>query len=318
MEPETIVLLESDCPLDAPTCQALNSAGYTLRHIVTEDEGAIAEACRAASAVMTFMTPVRKCVIERMERCKIVVRLGVGYDSVDFAYARTRGIPVSNIPDYCMGEVADEALAMALALLRCLPFLDGFVRGGGWKPKLPYPIRSAEATTFGIIGLGRIGRATLAHAKGFPFRFVAYDPYLAPEEFARLGAESLSLEEILKQSDILSLHTPLTPETNQLLNAERLSLMKPTAILVNTARGKIVDTVALAAALREGRLGAAGIDVFEDEPLPDDHPLLSAPNLLLAPHWAWHSSESKERLHKMGGEEALRGLRGEPLRSCVN
>lgn len=318
MEPETIALLESDCPLDAPTCHALEAAGYALRHVLTEDEEEIAEACRTASAVMTFLTPVRERVIERMERCKAIVRLGVGYDSVDYEYARKRGIPVSNIPDYCMGEVADEALAMALALFRCLPFLDGFVRGGGWKPELPYPIRSAETTTFGIIGLGRIGRTALARAQGFPFRFVACDPYLAEQEFARLGAEPLSLEEILKQSDILSLHTPLTAETNQMLNAERLRLMKPTAILVNTARGKIVDAEALAKALQEGRLGAAGMDVFEDEPLPPDHPLRSAPNVVLAPHWAWHSAESKERLHKMGGEEALRGLRGEPLRSCVN
>jgi D-3-phosphoglycerate dehydrogenase len=147
---------------------------------------------------------------------------------------------------------------------------------------------------------------------------VAHDPYLEEGAFREMGTEPLSLEETLKQSDVLSLHTPLTAETHHLLNAERLSLMKPTSILINTARGKIVDTVALAEALKNCQLGAAGIDVFEEEPLPEDHPLRTSPNTLLSPHWAWHSTESELRLHKMGAEEALRGLRGETLRSRIN
>ena len=313
-----VVVLEADCLLNFSTCQMLEEAGCRLIHVFDAEDESLLVSCRKADAVLTFLTPISAKVIEAMEQCKSIVRLGVGYDSVDFQTAKRCGIPVSNIPDYCMGEVADHAMALALALTRGLPTLQKTLEGGGWFPRLPFPMRSSAEMTFGIIGLGRIGRATAERAKAFHFRLVAHDPYLEAESVRALGIDPLSLEETLAQSDVLSLHTPLTPETHHLLNAERLAFMKPTSILINTARGKIVDTMALAESLTQGRIGAAGIDVFEAEPLPEDHPLRSCPNTLLTPHWAWHSTESELRLHKMGAEEALRGLLGESLRSCIN
>ena len=194
---------------------------------------------------------------------------------------------------------------------------DRCVHEGVWKPKLPHPMPAFEAMKFGVLGFGRIGRLTIARARGFGFRLLACDPYL-PDDGFPADVRRVALEQLLTQSDILSLHVPLTPETRRLLNAERLSLMKPTSILINTARGQIIDTKALVGALNGGGIAAAGIDVFEEEPLPVDHPLLSCPNALVTPHYAWHSCESRPKLYLMAVEEAIRGARGEPLRSCVN
>jgi D-3-phosphoglycerate dehydrogenase len=312
------VLLEGDCPLSSEACALLEAAGATLLHTEKTDSESLAPLCREADAVLTFLTEVRAPVLQAMERCKIVVRLGVGYDSIDYETARRHGIAVSNIPDYCTEEVADHALALALSLFRELPFLHDTLRHERWNPRLPYPMPPCDESVFGLIGLGRIGRAAAARARAFGFRLLAHDPYASEATFSDCGATSASLEEVLETADILSLHTPLTPETFHILNVARLRLMKPTAIVVNTARGKCIDTVALAKALEEGHLGAAGIDVFEEEPLPKEHPLRHAPRVLLTPHWAWHSARSQRKLHRMGVEEALRGVREEPLRSCVN
>jgi len=273
-------------------------------------------------------------VIERLRRCRAIIRIGVGYDNIDIEAARKRGIAVCNVPDYCQGEVADHAMALALSLARSLPFLDRCVRQGVWKPALPHPMPAFEVMSFGVLGYGRIGRRTISRARGFEFRLLACDPYVPAEDFPADVAR-VPIEELLAQSDVLSIHAPLTPETKHLLNADRLALMKPTAILINTARGAIVDTQALVEALQSGRIAAAGLDVFEEEPLPvsgaarDDrdlsdrkhaagHPLLSCPNALLTPHYAWHSRESRPKLYLMAVEEAIRAARGEPLRSCVN
>lgn len=304
--------------LSAEATALLEAEGAQVRFLPMVEAEELAEACRDADAVITFMTPVTAPAIMVMKRCRIIARLGVGYDSVDFETARQASIPVTNVPDYCTEDVADHALALALMLSRGLPFLDRAVREDVWLPQLPYPIPTSEEQTFGVIGFGRIGKMALARARGFGFRLAACDPYVADAEFAAAGVTRLSLEDVLAESDILSLHVPLTTETYHLLNAERLARMKPTAIFVNTARGAAVDNNALAEALLQKRLGAAGLDVFEEEPLPDTHPLRSLPNVVLSPHFAWHSTRAERRLHLLGAEEVVRALRGEPLRCCIN
>jgi D-3-phosphoglycerate dehydrogenase len=272
---------------------------------------------RDADALLVIGFAVTADVIQQLRRCKVIIRLGVGYDNIDAEAARERGIPVCNVPDYGSDEVADHAMALALGLARAVPFLDRCVRQGSWKPTLPYPMPGFAQMQFGVLGCGRIGRATLERARCFRFPLLACDPYV-PEADIPPDVRRCSLEELLASADILSLHVPLTRETRHLLNAARLALMKPTAILVNTSRGPVVDTSALAEALRQGRLAAAGLDVFEEEPLPVAHPLLSCPNVLVTPHHAWHSQESRRKLYLLAVEEAIRGVRGEPLRSCVN
>ncbi len=296
----------------------IEEAGGTVIHLDSLDPEVIAGACSDASAVMAILAPIPASVINRLEKCKVIVRVGVGYDSVDVEAARERGIPVCNVPDYCTDEVADHTLALTLALARALPLLDRSLRVQTWKPVLPYPIHSSENLTFGVVGFGRIGRAAVQRARVFEYRLAACDPYAAPEVFAEEGVARMDIDTITACADILSLHAPLTPETDRLFDAARLSKMKTGAILINTARGQLVDNHALAEALAGGRLAAAGIDVFEEEPLPPDHPLLACPTALLTPHYAWHSAESERRLHRRSAEEVARALRGRPLHCSVS
>jgi D-3-phosphoglycerate dehydrogenase len=304
----------ADYPLVA--LEALTASGIPFVDADTAG-GDPLDPIRDAEVLLVTWLPVTAEVIAQLRRCKVIIRIGVGYDNIDSEAARRRGIAVCNVPDYCTGEVADHAMAMALAQARALPFLDRCVRQGTWKPTLPHPMPAFEEMNFGVLGYGRIGRSTIARARGFGFHLMACDPYIAETEFPS-DVRRRTLEELLTEADILSLHVPLTPETRHLLDAERLARMKPSAILINTARGSVIETPALVEALLTGRIAAAGIDVFEEEPLPLDHPLLSCPNALVAPHYAWHSRESKPKLYLMAVAEAIRGVRGEPLRGCVN
>jgi D-3-phosphoglycerate dehydrogenase len=270
-----------------------------------------------AEVIMVAFFKVTADVIARLKRCRVIMRMGVGFDNIDVDAATRRGIAVCNVPDFCTAEVADHAVSLALALARALPYLDRCVRDGIWKAALLRQIPAFYAMRFGVLGFGRIGRLAVARARPFGFRLLACDPYISDAEVPD-DVRRVPLEELLEQSDILSLHVPLTEETRHILDAERLAMMKSSAILVNTSRGPVVDIDALVEALRSGRLAAAGLDVVEQEPLPLDHPLLALPNVLVSPHYAWHSRESAPRRYVMAVEEALRAVRGEPLRNCVN
>jgi D-3-phosphoglycerate dehydrogenase len=295
----------------------VEAAGGKVDHLDSVDPEEIAEQCRDADAIMAILAPIPAVVVERLEHCKVIVRVGVGFDSVDVEAARARHIPVCNVPDYCTDEVADHALALTLALSRAIPFLDRSVRVETWKPIIPYPIHSFENLTFGVVGFGRIGRAAIQRARGFDYRLAACDPYVDADVFSEEGVTCMDIDTITAAADILSLHCPLTPETDHLFDAARIAKMKAGAILINTARGQVVDNHALAEALASGRLAAAGIDVFEEEPLPPDHPLMACSNALLTPHYAWNSFEAEHRLHRRAAEEVARALKGEPLRCPV-
>jgi D-3-phosphoglycerate dehydrogenase len=271
-----------------------------------------------ADALLVQWTPITSEIIASLKKCKIIVRYGIGVDNVDLAAAKTRGIAVCNVPDYGVNEVADHALALTLALARQLPTIDRRLRGGVWKLTPDNPMPAFREMTFATLGLGRIGRATLERARAFKFRLAACDPLATDEFFLKANVTKFSLDELFASADVLSLHCPLTPETRHIVNAQRLAQMKPSAILINTARGALVDTLALANALKSGTLAAAGLDVFETEPLPDDHPLRDCANALLTSHVAWFSDASVGQLQKLAAEEVARGLRGEPLKNQVN
>lgn len=275
-----------------------------------------AEMLTSADALLVIWFDANATVIGELDRCKIIIRAGIGHDNIDSVAAAGRGIPVCNVPDYCIDEVADHAMALALTLARRIPQLDASVRAGDWTTAITIP--AYQDMTFGIVGLGRTGKAVARRARGFGFNVVACDPYIADSDFESAGAQPVDFDTILQQSDILSVHTPLNAETRGLIGAQHLQRMKPDAILINTARGPIVDTIAVAEALNEGSLAGAGIDVFETEPLPPDHPIRSCSNAVLTPHYAWHSARSKRLLWVRSAEEIVRALRGEPLKSCVN
>lgn len=295
----------------------LERAGFQVRTAQCRTPADVLAAARGADALLVQWAPLTAEVIGQLT-ARVIVRYGIGVDNVDLPAATARGLPVCNVPDYCIEEVADHALALALALGRQLPQTHARTLAGEWKITPPAPVRAFREMTFACAGFGRIARAVLARAKGFGFRVAAYDPYVPAAQFAAAGVTSLALEELFPAADVLSLHLPLGDATRHFLNAARLGQLPSGALVVNTSRGGLIDTVALAQALTAGRIGGAGLDVFETEPLPADHPLRRAPNTLLTSHTAWYSEASVPRLQRLAAEEVVRALRGEPLRNQVN
>jgi D-3-phosphoglycerate dehydrogenase len=296
----------------------LAEAGCALSVAQAKTPAEVIQAAAGANGLLVQWAPVNAEVIQTLAHCRIIVRYGIGTDNVDLAAAWRANIPVCNVPDYGIEEVADHAMALALALARQLPLIDRRLRAGGWKLTPDATMPPFNEMTFATAGFGRIARAVHERARGFKFQLVASDPFVSEEQFGGSGVIKVQNEELFASADILSLHLPLTQETRHFVNAPRLAAMKPHAILINTARGPLVDTIALADALRARRIAAAGIDVFETEPLPMDHPLRSCDNGLLTSHVAWFSEKSMPRLQRLAVEELVRGLRGEPLHHRVN
>lgn len=313
-------VVTSDCLFEStdPEREALRGVAelVVLRQYPGREE--FLRVARDADAVISQMAPLDAPVIEGLERCRAIVRYGVGVDSVDVAAATRKGIAVCNVPDYCTDEVADHTLTLALALIRKLPASIDYLRGGGWTHEPLRPIRRLSSLVFGLYGFGRIARAVAQRAAAFGFRLVAYDPYVPEDAFRRLGAERVEAGALLARSDLLSLHMPLTGETRHLMSRDSLGKVKRGALLVNTARGGLVDTAALVEALDRGQVGGAALDVLETEPIPPDHPLWSRANVLMTPHLAWYSEEALTQLQRSVGEECARVLRGEPPKNAVN
>jgi D-3-phosphoglycerate dehydrogenase len=273
----------------------------------------VIQAAANADALLVQWAPITAEVIASLTRCQVIVRYGIGVDNIDLASAKARGIPVCNVPDYGIDEVADHAMALALAAARQLRPIEDRIRQGTWKITPVGLMPAFRDMTFATAGFGRIARAVLERARGFRFKLAAYDPYVPASVFQELGVAQLSRQGLFTESDIVSLHLPVTPDTRHMVNAQTLGEMKKTAILVNTARGPLVDLAALAAALHEGRIAAAGLDVFETEPLPAGNPILGAPNALLTSHTAWYSEKSVPTLQRKAAEEVIRALDRQPL-----
>jgi D-3-phosphoglycerate dehydrogenase len=282
----------------------------------SEDE--IIALAQQADAVLNCYAKMTARVIEALKRCRIIARYGIGVDNVDLAAASKAGILVTNVPDYCIDEVSDHALALLLALARRIAAADGAVKAGAWDVVAHAGIRRLRGQTLGLLGFGKVGRALASKVQSLGMKVLAYDPYLQPELITRNGAEAISLDRLLAEADAISIHVPLSPETRKLIGQRELARMKPAAFLINTSRGGIVDEEALAVALKEGRLGGAALDVLSVEPPPPDHPLRQAPNIILTPHLAFYSRESVIELQTKAAEEVARALKGEHPRSPVN
>ncbi len=296
----------------------LAAAGAELVVAQCKTPEAVIAATRDADALLVQWAPVNAAVIAALTRCKVIIRYGIGVDNVDLAAAKARGIPVCNVPDYGVDEVASHAVALALALRRQLPQIDRRLRGGTWKITPDQPMPALRDSTFATAGFGRIARAAHEMMRGFGGQRITYDPFVGAEAMAAVGVEKVDLEQLFTRADILSLHLPLSAETRHFVSAARMAQMKKHAIIVNTARGPLVDTVALAAALQAGTIAGAGLDVYEKEPIEKEHPLFACPSALLTSHVAWYSESSIPRLQQLAAEETVRGLRGEPLKNQVN
>lgn len=297
----------------------LADAEATVEALHDETQAGLEEAVRGADAVVVLARRLDRAAIRAMQRCRLILTLSVGYDCVDVPAATEALIPVSNTPAYCTDEVATHALTLLVALARKLPLIIPKTRTGHWDYTFTRPIHSLHGRLLGIIGLGKIGRALAPKARALGLRLGAYDPYLDDDIFALAGVQPYrDLEDLLREADFLSIHAPLTAETRGMLDAAAFAAMKSSAVLINTARGPIIDERALAEALRQGRLAGAGIDVLADEPPPADHPLLHLDNALVTPHVAWYSEESYEANVEQAMDELLRALQGKRLRWTVN
>jgi D-3-phosphoglycerate dehydrogenase len=291
---------------------------FVEKECLTEE--ALIEACSQADAILALREPFTERVLKELKRCRVISRFGVGLDSIDVPAATRAGIRVTNVPDSNIDEVSTHSLAMILGLLRKLKKYDAAVRAGRWDSLADGAgIRRLNQLTLGIIGFGRVGREVARKAKPFGWSIAAYDPYLAPETIQSQGVAPVALEEIIKSADILTLHIPLTPETANILSAERISRMKPGSFVVNVSRGGLVDEDALCAALLSGHLAGAGIDTVAREPMPPDHCLLQFDNnLYLSPHAAHFSQSSYTEVRSKAFADVARVLRGEEPIYAVN
>jgi D-3-phosphoglycerate dehydrogenase len=301
-----------------PERAVLEPLGVELRPRQCRSEEEIIALAQDAEAVLNCYAKMTARVIEHLNRCKIIARYGIGVDNVDLAAASKARILVTNVPDYCVDEVSDHALALLLALARRITAADGAVKAGTWEVVAHAGIRRLRGQTLGLLGFGKIAKAVASKVQPLGMKVLVYDPYLEAELISRYGAEAVSLDRLLAEADAISIHVPLSPETRNLIGERELALMKSAAFLINASRGGIVDEYALAAALKEGQLGGAALDVLSVEPPPADHPLRQAPNIILTPHLAFYSRESVIELQTKAAEEVARALKGEPPRSPVN
>jgi D-3-phosphoglycerate dehydrogenase len=272
----------------------------------------ILAAARDADALMVCYAKLPSDLIRQLARCKVIGRTGLGVDNIDLAAARERKIIVTYVPDYCMAEVSDHAMALLLALARKVPFANAMVQSGRWEMAAIAPIHRLNGQTLGLVGFGHIPRALVPKAKAFGLRVLAYDPFVARNVLASLGVEGVGLDALLSSSDFVSIHAPLTPETRGMFNAGAFAKMKTGARLINTARGPIIDEKALIEALDSGRLAGAALDVVETEPPPKDSPLIGRPNVVLTPHTAFYSVEALEELQTKCATDVARVLTGQP------
>jgi D-3-phosphoglycerate dehydrogenase len=316
-----VQIVVSDCDHESmkPEETVFAAAGLTFQQFrcVTEEE-TIAQ-CKGAAIVLNQYAPFTAKVFAALEpELRQVVRYGVGINNVDVDAATAHGVQVCNVPDYGVQEVSNHALALILAHARKITLMNERTSAGAWDYSLSIPIRRMSELTVGIIGFGRIGSALARKLAPLACRVIAYDPAYGPRSPQMRGAEWVPFDQVVEESDFLTLHCPLTPTTLHMFDAVVLGRMKRTAFLINTARGGIIDEVALADALGRGTLAGAALDVVEREPLLAESPLRTLPNCLLTPHMAWYSEEAGLELKRKVAEEAVRFWRGERVRYPVN
>ncbi|MFO8041664.1 MAG: C-terminal binding protein [Alkalispirochaeta sp.] len=318
-----VVLLGNRLFMKFPDVEYFRTRATEANATIVSTEGysedQILEELQDAAAIVLIGHPVTAQMISAARRCRLIMTLSVGYDVVDVQAATAQGIPVSNCPLYCSEEVAQHAVTLALTVGRKIHELIPHTRSGGWDYKQVRPIHTLRNRRYGIIGLGRIGRHSARLAQGLGMQVVAYDPYVDDDIFEMLAVErSYELFPMLESVDYLTVHSPLTDETYHLLDEAALAVMQPHSVVVNTARGAIVDVPALERALASGNIGGAGIDVLETEPPVGTEAILTLPNAVVTPHIAWYSEESHHQNMVLGMDELIRVLNGLRPRYVVN
>jgi D-3-phosphoglycerate dehydrogenase len=298
--------------------EILEPAGHTVVEHYCRTAEEVAERCVEAEGVLNTYVPVPETTLSALTRCRAIARFGIGLDTIDLEAADRLGIAVTNVPDYCTGEVADHTLALLLAVQRRIVQLDRDVHRGGWNAFAAGPIRRLDGASLGLVGAGRIPRAVARRAEAFGLRVLAYDPHLSEEAWPEHIERRVSLDALVEDSDFVSVHAPATPGTHHIVDERLLRRMRPHAILINTARGALVDSDALARALRDGWIAGAGLDVVEQEPLGAEHALRAIDQVVLTPHTAFYSEESLRELQQKAAEQLRAALAGQRPQYLVN
>jgi D-3-phosphoglycerate dehydrogenase len=296
--------------------ELLDPLGAELVVAPSTDAETLAGLAREADALLVCYAPIPATVVAAAAEagCRVISRYGIGFDNVDVEAATRAGIVVTNVPDYCLDEVADHTLALLLASTRGIVTAAEAVREGGWAWGVT--LHSLQGRVLALIGIGRIGTKVAERAHAFGLRVVAYDPFV---QASPPGVELVaSLEEALAVADMVSLHLPLSAENRHVIRDETIAAMERSPVLINTSRGGLVDLDAVRRALDDGRLSSAALDVTDPEPLPADHPLRTHPKAIVTPHMGYYSEEAQAELQRRAAEEVVRALRGEPPRSPVN
>jgi len=301
-----------------PAEQVLADLNVELIRAETPDQDAILAVARNAEALFVTYAQITADVIAGLENCKVIGRFGVGTDNIDIEAATNAGIVVTYAPLYCLDEVSDHAMTLLLSLARKIPFSDSMVKSGRWEMPAVVPIRRFKGRTLGLVGIGNIAQAIVGKAQAFGIKTIAADPYAADEVFAKHNTEKVELDELYARSDYISVHAPLTPETQNMFSTEAFGKMKSDALLINTSRGPLVDIDALAKALDAGEIGGAALDVMPQEPPAADNPLFGRDDVILTPHTGFYSEDALLDLQTTVATDVAAVLRGERPKFPVN
>lgn len=305
-----VVVTDYEYSTFAPEKSVLDALGIelTLEQCKTEDD--VIEKCKDADGLINQYAPLSRRVIENLDKCKVISRYGIGYNTVDIDAATEKGIIVGNVADYCLDEVSDHAMALLLSCARKITLMNNAVKSGVWDFKVAVPVYRLRGRVLGLVGFGNIPQAVSKKAQAFGLQVIAYDPFVSAEVAINHNVKLVTLDELLEQSDFVSVHVPLNASTEGMIGEEQFNKMKKEAFIINTARGPIINEKALIQALQEGKIAGAGLDVLEVEPIAKDNPLLTMDNVIINPHSGFYSIEAEEELKRKAAQNVADVLSG--------
>lgn len=318
MSKPVVVVTDYVFPNLEPTERIMEELGAELRVAKSRETDDVLAVSRDADGIISCYSDMNAEVIAQLDKCKVIARTGTGYNNIDVDAATKAGMYVTNVRAYCDDEVSDQAMALLLSLARKITFMNSEVQDGRWDEGSAKPLHRIRGKVLGLAGFGNIPRQVAVKAQGFGIDVIAYDPYVDDETYASLGVRGVSLDDMIEQADYFSVHAPLNNETHNMFNADVFARMKPGALVVNTARGELIDVEALADALDSGQVGGAGLDVLPDEPPKSDLRLLGRDNVILTPHVGFYSEDSVIDLQTLTAQQVAAVIRGEKPEFAVN